>query len=619
MNKRVTFFVVMMFTSVLFFSLNTQAEANSNLEAVKLMIDGSYQEPEVPARISNGRTFVPIRFIAENIGAIVQWDSKTSGITIIKGGTKLDLQLGSKEIKANGTIHAMDIAPYVDNSRTLVPVRFVSEYLGFKVGWEPSENLVIISHPIQLTINGQALTKPFEPIKVHNNIYFPIFELAKHLNVQIVDQKDLDRYSFVYQVQSPIQPAFDSEGSKTQAIDEQEETNKLGDSKLELEEKVAVKAEKQSKEPIDEQTEVDGSQESAESEEGTESVKQTETTQSSNEMITNELPSSEILEIDGVKMVAFKWVDVLLGTTSTWNSTYSAVEINKTTNVNVLNQLLFKDGVFTLDLTGLNGAGFEHFFLSSPHRLVIDLPQTILGEELQPNEGSEKVIPLQYGTIDRVRIGQFSLSPQTVRVVFDLNHRSGVQFEKVNHQLHLTIKKENALVVIDPGHGDNDPGAIGNYSMEKDIVLSVSLKIAKLLEQDPDIDVITTRADDTFLPLDVRVEIANEARADLFLSVHANASGRSTVGGTETFIFYNADKRFGSIVHKHLIKATKLTDRGLKEAGFRVIKGTSMPAALIEMAFLSNSNEEKLLNDPAFQDKVALAMYNAIREYEFGK
>lgn len=585
-----TFFVFILVTSAIFFSMNTQAAADSKLDIVKLMIEGSYQEPEVPARITNGRTFVPLRFIVENMGANVHWDSKTSGIEIIKGGSKLKLTLDSKQINVNGKETAMDIAPYVDSGRTLVPVRFVSEYLGYRVGWESNERFVILSNPIAFTVNGQALTNPYEPIKIHNETYFPIFELAKHLNVKVVEQENSNSYSFVYQVQSPIQSVSTSESSEEHTEDKEE----------------ASRFEALAKSDIKEEQESEAQEQTTDEEQAIESV-------------TNVLPDSEIVTIDGVKMVQFKWVDLLLGTTSSWETGTNVLEMYKELPFGQLKQVLFEEGVFSLQLTNIKKENIEHFFLGSPHRLVIDLPQTVLGEDLLPDQGSEKIIPIQYETVEQIRVGQFSLLPKTVRVVFDLNHRSGVKFEEVGENLNITIEKRNTLVVVDPGHGGKDPGAIGKYSNEATIVLSVSQKISKLLEEDPDFDVMLTRTDNTFLSLDERVEIANDSRADMFLSVHANSINRSSVGGTETFVFYNADKTFGSIVHKHLIETTGLTNRGLKEAGFRVIRGTKMPAALIEIAFLSNQHEEKLLNDPVFQDKVALAMYNAIREYEFGK
>lgn len=613
--KKIIFGLSLLFFISAFITIWTdQAEANSH-ETIKLMIDGSYEEPEVPARISNGRTFVPLRFIAEKMGTDVVWDSSTSRIDITRAGTKLELTLGSKQIKVNGKLHEIDIAPFAEQGRSLVPIRFVSEYLGLTVGWEAQERLVIVSKPIQLFVNGQAYSKKYEPIKVNNTLYFPIFELAKQLNVEVIEHASLHKYSFVYQVEA------NSKGTTNDAPQEKSDAQKTADRMAALHAYVAQmrqEAEQSEKKDMDESKD-DNKDINDESKEITEGQK-LDNEINAVKSISTDLPISEIVTIDGVKMVKYEWVDRLLGTTTTWNNRQNLVQMTSvSTRLNQLNKVQFKNGVFSLNLTEIDISDFNHFYLASPHRLVIDLPQTMIGEDLLPNHGAERVIPIRSETVEQIRIGQFSLSPMTVRVVFDLKSRSEADIKVDGQNLNLTIKKSRPLVVIDAGHGGKDPGAVGKDSTEAQIVLQISLKIMALLERDPDFDVIATRKTNTFLTLDERVEFANQAGASLFLSVHANAINRPTVGGTETFIFNGANPTFGRIIHKHLIAATGLTDRGLKEAGFRVLRGTEMPSALIEIAFVSNANEERLLNDQGFQNRVALAMYNALREYEFGK
>jgi N-acetylmuramoyl-L-alanine amidase len=607
MNKKAFGLAVLLFTSALLSLWTTQAEANAH-GTIKLMIDGSYEEPEVPARISNGRTFVPLRFISEKMGTDVAWDSATSRIDITRAGTKLELTLGSKQIKVNGKVHEVDIAPFAENGRTLVPIRFVSEYLGLTVGWEPQERLVIVSKPTQLFVNGQAYSKKYEPIRVNNTLYFPIFALAKQLNVEVIEDLSLHKYSFVYQVE-----ANSTDSTYSYPAEEKSDTEKAADKIAALHAYISKQRLEVEQANNDAEENKDQSNESTDGQVLDNDIKAVKT-------ISTELPISEIVTIDGVKMVKFEWVDRLLGTTSTWNNRLNKVQMaSVSTRLNQLNKVQFKNGVFSLNQTEIDISDFKHFYLASPHRLVIDLPQTMVGEGLLPNHGAERVIPVGSDIVEKIRIGQFSLSPMTVRVVFDLKSRAEADFKVDGQNLNLTIKKSKPLVVIDPGHGGKDPGAVGKTSTEADIVLQISLKIMALLEQDPDFDLLTTRKDNTFLTLDERVEFANQAGASLFLSVHANAINRPTVGGTETFIFYEADPTFGRIIHKHLIAATGLTDRGLKQAGFRVLRGTDMPSVLIEIAFMSNLKEERLLNDQAFQNKVARAMYRAIREYEFGK
>jgi N-acetylmuramoyl-L-alanine amidase len=244
-----------------------------------------------------------------------------------------------------------------------------------------------------------------------------------------------------------------------------------------------------------------------------------------------------------------------------------------------------------------------------------------LADELKPESGGDRIIPVvNHPFIYQIRIAQTSVNPYTVRIVNDLTHTAKATFSKVDHYLRFELSPVKPLVVIDPGHGGRDPGAVGRISNEKTVVLQISKRIADLLEKDERLDVYMTRSQDVFISLDERVAVANQLNADLFLSVHANAMPRSsTVGGTETFIHPSATHHFGQIVHKHLLQATRLTDRGLKTANFRVLRGIDMPAVLIEIAFMSNPQEERLLNDPAFQDRVARAIHNAIIEYLFGK
>jgi N-acetylmuramoyl-L-alanine amidase len=179
----------------------------------------------------------------------------------------------------------------------------------------------------------------------------------------------------------------------------------------------------------------------------------------------------------------------------------------------------------------------------------------------------------------------------------------------------ITVTKVTK-VVIDAGHGGSDPGAVGsNKTHEADLTLDISKRVVQMLNSREDFITLATREIDKFVSLDDRVKFANSQNADLFMSIHYNSSTSKEAHGTETYIYYNSDPLFGQIIHKHLIAATGLRDRGLKEAGFAVIKNTKMPAALVEIAFVSNPTEEKLANTAAFKDKVSRALANALIEY----
>lgn len=222
-------------------------------------------------------------------------------------------------------------------------------------------------------------------------------------------------------------------------------------------------------------------------------------------------------------------------------------------------------------------------------------------------------------------------------------------------------------VVIDPGHGGFDPGTHGIKVKEKDIVLSVGKILRDLFEEKyPQIKVIMTRDKDIFIPLYQRAKIANDANADLFISIHANFMPKSSVTwGTETYVMglhtaeYNLDvaKRensailleenyknnydydpnspeshilfsmyqnafldqsiqFGQFVENQYATHAKRKSRGVKQAGFVVLKATSMPSVLLEIGFLSNKEEEDYLKTYDGQQKIAESIFQGFTSYK---
>lgn len=221
-------------------------------------------------------------------------------------------------------------------------------------------------------------------------------------------------------------------------------------------------------------------------------------------------------------------------------------------------------------------------------------------------------------------------------------------------------------IVIDPGHGGKDSGALGKHSMEKDIVLDVSLILGKYLEERlENCSVIYTRQTDVFIPLHERARIANENDAELFVSIHVNASTSKTPYGTsshvlglhrtgenfevakrengvilmeedystryegfdpnspESYIIFSLMQNiyleqsiyFAQLVQDQFRDRVKRKDRGVKQQGLLVLAQTSMPGVLIETGFISNATEEKYLNTEKGKDYIASAIFRAIRDY----
>lgn len=124
-----------------------------------------------------------------------------------------------------------------------------------------------------------------------------------------------------------------------------------------------------------------------------------------------------------------------------------------------------------------------------------------------------------------------------------------------------------------------------------------------------------TRSNDTFLELKERAAMANNLKADIFISVHANSSGSSSASGTETYYQREASKALANVMHKYLVQATGLSDRGVRYGNFHVIRETKMPAVLLEVGYLSNKKDEALLFTDALQNKVAASIVSGIKEY----
>ncbi len=171
-------------------------------------------------------------------------------------------------------------------------------------------------------------------------------------------------------------------------------------------------------------------------------------------------------------------------------------------------------------------------------------------------------------------------------------------------------------IVIDPGHGGIDDGALGSYSKEKDINLILSLKLKEQLV-DRGIDIVMTREDDSYIDLQDRSDIANQNRADYFISMHCNSSSDSQISGTETYCYseYSEGYILAKILQNKIIQYNKNNDRGVKTANFYVLRMTEMPAVLIETMFITNAEEEEQLNDTNWQDVFASQLSEAIGEY----
>jgi N-acetylmuramoyl-L-alanine amidase len=301
----------------------------------------------------------------------------------------------------------------------------------------------------------------------------------------------------------------------------------------------------------------------------------------------------------------------------------------------------YRPDVVRVVLDTENIKDFKIFPLSEPARLIID----VRGER-----------PVEFSRLEP----SISSIPEPLAEL-RTDERPSVIEKKPRVQKKPAISKIRR-VVVDPGHGGHDPGAVGPSGLqEKDVVLAIGLKLRDLLRDELALDVVMTRSTDIFIPLEERTAIANKVNADLFLSVHANAAANRNANGIETYYLNLAKtekaaqlaaKENGTSLEKvsvlqailfDLMANYKLNDSahladevqkalhkkahsyypdvknlGVKQGPFYVLVGATMPSILVESAFLSNAQEEARLKDPAYLDLTAEGILDGVRGYISG-
>ncbi len=354
---------------------------------------------------------------------------------------------------------------------------------------------------------------------------------------------------------------------------------------------------------------------------------------------------------------------------------------------------------FVADLTA--PVGYTVYVMANPYRVMIDLPQVSFSLPVGAGDkGQGLVTQYRYGPVDdgHSRIVMDTAGPVLIDKAFLLKPKDG-QPARIVVDLVKTTKEafdaklaaeegsdsaaatpaeppappaagedanpaqhEHKLVVIDPGHGGIDPGAIGvGKTREKDVVLAFGLKLKKILEDTGDIDVVMTRSDDSFLTLRDRVKVARDRQADLFIAIHADTVRGGDVRGATIYTLSEkaSDAEAEALAHKEnradiiagvdletenqevtdilidlaqreskthslvfakkavaeLGSVTAFTGVPMRSAGFMVLKAPDVPSVLVELGYLSNRQDEGQLTSPAWQEKVAGAMGRAVEKY----
>ncbi len=283
-----------------------------------------------------------------------------------------------------------------------------------------------------------------------------------------------------------------------------------------------------------------------------------------------------------------------------------------------------EESVFIIEAS--KAIDFKHLTLRRPDRLVVDLFNMGFDEELIATQFK----PTEH--VKDVRFGIAALGTPVTRVVFDLNTQElDFDFIPANEGKDLKVRIKGKVpddpdlpkayksvgrkVVLDPGHGGYDPGAMYGGHNEKDVTLDITKKVQEYLSK-AGIKAYMTRSDDRFLSLSERVEISNSINPAIFVSIHANALATNPkMEGLQTYYYSTAGLNIARVTHDQLLKDVKMTNRNIRRARFWVTKYTKAPSILVETGFMTNSDERKKLVSRSYQDKLAKSLAAGIVKY----
>ena len=659
--------------------IDSMSKKKLQLKKVNLLVGGKDVITDVPGVLYNDRTLVPIRSIVESIGAQIDWNQETREAKIITDSKTIILKIDSSIAAVNGIKKELpDGVPaklfrYQESDRTMVPLRFVSEELGMDVNWIGETMTAVVDYPQQnITAIDYDKTGPVPQIRIKTSgpaeivpMYLPGSKYGgqDRLVLDIPNAVlNIEDSSFV-QYEGYIKKNINSNGiTSIRGSLFQTTPRKISRIVVDLEYQKGynLQVDKETNEikveflnsvrnvKVDKVNDVDVV------------VIQTEEPPVYNIMDLgnrvvvdvlnanlkfdkNEIPVSKG-GINRVRTAVFspddnyspddKIVRVVLDLEQGQDAENLFVEHEEndiyiyvndkplkgfdyqkiSPNQSIMQLLLLEAGKYHLDYDEANRLINLKIL---KNKMDLSAAELNIADNLVEAIKIDDITDDNYYNIDIIMTKDttYNIEPQKGSTDYiDLRFTNG-QFTEEE-----LLKYKGKIVVLDAGHGGKDPGAIStNLKLkEKDLALDTVLRLNKLLEE-AGFTTYLVRDSDTYVELYERAGVANELKADAYVSVHYNSHPDKNVSGVQ--VLYNADpnrdnKNFAKIMQEEMIKELKAVDRQIVERpNLVVIRETKMPAVLTEMAFLTNEKEEALVQTEEYRQKCVQALYNGITRY----
>ncbi|WP_425446379.1 N-acetylmuramoyl-L-alanine amidase [Dethiothermospora halolimnae] len=667
---------------------------SSRLRTVNVLIDDQELISDVPPILYKDRTLVPIRFVAEKLGAQVSWNGETSEALIETESKEIVLKLNSSTVRVNGINKKIPYnvpAKLVNNARTMVPLRFVSEELGCEVGWNSSTYTGIIKSPKEneevtkvKDIHFNNDTKAIE-ISTTGRVQYSDIELENpsRLVVDIKDSKlDIEEDKVKYKdgmftldvEEHPIETIRISQFSKepyiTRMVIDLEE---MSDYKIKAIEdnvlSISFDGEK-SDEKDDEEEQIEEDQEQEENEDtkgfniiekrinGKEAIVIENIESDEYNLFTLDKPKRIVLDIFNEELDSNLYTydietDIIKGIRASQfdpDSMYDKgekilrvvfdikedldydldIEKDQGRIVAFIGDKSFDEIEYTnskeynfLKLKTLGETDQDISYDAADKQMNIVIPK----EEVDIKNG---ILSIGDEYIDNMEVYEKD-DNKIIKVNFNKN--ISYQFSVGTYEILIGFKEakevdtkfSDKLIVIDAGHGGRAPGTTGPITKvrEKDLSLNVALKLEKKLKN-MGFKTLMTRDSDEYVGLYDRTDMANENNADAFVSIHFNAHPSSAIAGIQTLYCpsYESDVKnsdnypFAETIHEALLEGLKRKDMDIiRRPDLVVTRETAMVSALVELGFVTNPQEERIIITDEYHEKAAEAIASGLVNY----
>lgn len=642
-----------------------------NAKEISIMIDGEkFVDPNLPAVSIDGRTMLPMRGICQKLGGEVTWNEAAQQVYVVTPTHTAVFEIGKKTGYKNGQPFIMDVAPMIINDRTVLPVRALTQALDVNLKWDDPSRTVYIGQTSENTDKEETNTNPSQPepkppvtppqsqIATLNNIKVPTSKLdtqefvihatgsfTKYQEVKVEQNKIvLDIYGAanglaesITNTNSPFVTAIRTGEHK--ADDGTTYTRIVLDLTAQKEYTISANNEKNQisiklkQVKVNDVTAVhNGNTDSVIIRTDGRSGAKVTTSQNPNK-VTVDMPMvlaegiQEQINTNGlqyVKSVKTGWVDGTTfrvsveadgAATVTWKEENDKLTIN--VEKSTLSHMSYDNSTNTLRLEkvsplDINRIQHKDMYLDKYYELVLP--------------GDYKGV-YGYGTlnVDTGKVKSIQISKQGNQTVirFNQNVINAYTVKDTGNFYEITAKnpKEvyNRVLLLDAGHGAKDPGTSGNGLIEKNMALTMALKVEQYLQANSDIKVYMTRKTDVYPDNPSRARTANEI-ADFMVSIHMN-SGPASATGSETLYAPHSNEVAGKltsiqaaqVMQNHLATAVGSANRGLKKReDILILNSTKVPAVLLEVCFLTNAGDALKISNPAKQDQIAKAIGDGI-------